>query len=301
MTNALLNQVQQAIEENKVQLDMTETKAGGFEKRLLPEGTAVVQFTRYIDLGTQKQRAFQGKAKNPIRMAKLGFHIVAGMGVDEEGNRVAYVQDGNFPILNEPFDLALYQNEKAKSVAIFKAMNYAKDATHYVQKLGQLYLLQIGVEEYKDAQGKTAKRNKWDLAKLQPPVINAMTGDVAVAGENGIGNTPDDGYEVFLWDAPTKEQWDSIHIEGTYKKKITNEDGSTTEKDVSKNFIQEQIQRATDFIGSPIERLLMSEGVELPTLEAEAEPEHQADTTPNDVPDVPEIKTTVDVPDVPAI
>lgn len=44
--NALLAQAAAAIEAGKVQLDMTETTSGGFEKRLLGEGTAIVQFTQ---------------------------------------------------------------------------------------------------------------------------------------------------------------------------------------------------------------------------------------------------------------
>lgn len=254
--SSLLAQAQQAAQSNQLQ-DMTDTSTGGnFEKRLLPVGTALVRFGGYIELGTQTQRPYNGQAKPPAPEAKLVFYVVGGMGKDAQGQLVPFVTDedkanGFYPRLSPYFDLVISRNEKSKSTAIFNAMNYAGDAKHFVEKLGALYLLPIGLS----ADG---KYNDYDFRKLTAPV-DAMSGQMYQAPE-----LPEDKYQLFLWDAPTQEQWDSIFIDGT------------TQDGKSKNYIQEKIQKATNFVGSPIERLLMGGGG-LPSL----------GTT--DLPDVPQV------------
>ena len=49
---------------------------------------------------------------------------------------------------------------------------------------------------------------------------------------------------MFLWDRPTKEDWDSLFVEGKW------DNGD------SKNYVQEKILEATDFEGSPLHQLL---------------------------------------------
>lgn len=274
---SLLAQAQAAVESN-VLTDMTDTSAGGnFEKRLLPTGTALVRFGGYADLGTQKQSEQQVKrygVKPPKPQAKLVFYVVGGMGTDSTGQLVPFrteedVAQGYFPVLSPYYDLDISTNEKSKSTAIFNAINYAGDAKHFVEKLGGLYLLPIGVTEDK-------KYNDYDFRKLTKPV-DVMTGQLYQAP-----TLPDDKYQLFLWNSPTMEQWQSIAIEGTYTTKV---DGQDVTK--SKNFIQEKIQRATNFVGSPIERLLMAGGVELPSITATDTPTASAE--PTDLPAVPTV------------
>ena len=104
-----------------------------------------------------------------------------------------------------------------------------------------------------------------------------MTGQLYQAPE-----LPDDKYQLFLWNSPTIEQWKSIEIEGTYTTKVDEQEVTK-----SKNFIQEKIQRATNFVGSPIERLLMAGGVELPSITATDTPTASAE--PTDLPAVPTV------------
>lgn len=295
--NALLAQAAAAIEAGKVQLDMTETTAGGFEKRLLGEGTAIVQFTQYIDHGIQKQKPFKGQPKKPAKTASLGFHILAGIGTLPDGTKEPYVQDGKLEKIRTRFDIALHQNEKAGAVKIFNALNYAKDATHFVQKLGSIYLLSIGIEKGKDGK----EYNTYDFSQLQKPIANAMTGAMYEAGKDGVADTPAEEYQLFLWDAPTKEQWDSIFIEGEYDKKTKDANGNEVVEKKSKNFIQEKIRSATNFKGSPIDLLLISQGEDLPALEAEVEEtdpnDQHAEEDKSDIPAVP----AADIPAVPAV
>ena len=57
---------------------------------------------------------------------------------------------------------------------------------------------------------------------------------------------------MLLWDTPTKEQWDSVFIDGEYNKTV---DGVTTT--VSKNFIQGIAMQASNFTGSALESLVI--------------------------------------------
>lgn len=278
--NKFISQVNVAVEAG-VTRDMTEVTAGGnFERRLLPTGLAFVVFTGYIDLGKHPQE-FKGKAKPPAPEAKLIFHVVGGVGTDQEGNRVPFVTDedvstGFRPMLSDYYDLVLHQTENAGARKIFQKMNYGKDATHFAQLLGKAYLLQIGVKESTKKAGEFY--NTWDLKELAPP-IDAMTGqyyDVPALPN-------DDFYKCFIWEQPTQDMWDSIHVEGEYEK-----DG----KKYSKNRYQEKIQKAVDFIGSPIEAMLMG-GSGLPTLVADNTVEGEG-TTPT--PAVPSTDSDDDLP-----
>lgn len=61
---------------------------------------------------------------------------------------------------------------------------------------------------------------------------------------------------VFLWDYADLDQWDSLFIDGT------RDDGT------SKNYIQEKIKSAENFVGSPIYNLLIEAGREAETVPA---------------------------------
>ena len=88
---------------------------------------------------------------------------------------------------------------------------------------------------------------------------------------------------LMLWDFVTKEQWDSIFIDGTVMRK--KEDG--TEEEVSKNWLQLDImQKATDFEGSPLHDLL--DGLGGLTLEGDAVDADSGDVHDEDAPDVGE-------------
>jgi hypothetical protein len=58
---------------------------------------------------------------------------------------------------------------------------------------------------------------------------------------------------LLLWDAPSIEQWNSIHIPGTYKRK----DGDK-EVEVSKNWLQNAAKSALNWEGSPAQNLVIS-------------------------------------------
>lgn len=287
--------------------DMTDVSSGGGAKRgLLPEGTAFLVFSSYIEYGNQPQ-TFEGKAKDPQPEFRLGFHIVGGAGTNKEGQLEDYVQDGFCPTVNA-FDCKMSQNEKSRAVAYFNAINIAPKGTHFIQKLGTLYTVEIKIGKNK----KTGKdQNEIDFRNLQPAVDAATrrphTTYLNAADEVvPMGTVKPEDVKVFLWNKPpsvTMDQyqamWDSIEIKGEYE--VKDDNGKVTGKK-SKNFIQEKCLAALNFAGSNLEQLL-SGGV-MPPLDAdEAEANDaqvKAQTVKADVVVEPEgeEETTLEVPDL---
>lgn len=267
---SLLAQAQQAIESNTVlnAQEMADAQGGNFERKLLPTGKALVRFTGYIECGTQAQQAFQGKAKPPAPEVRLVFHVVGGRGKDLEGKVVPFVspedmEKGFFPRISPFFPMAIKAGDRAGSTKVWAAMNYAKTAKSYVDLLVEqkLYLLPIKVGKNK----KDQDINIFDLIDLEE-AIDPTTCEMFTAPQ-----VPEDKMQLFLFDQPTPEQWDSIFIDGQ------GQDGK------SKNYIQEYIQKATNYVGSPLENMLMSGGVSLPSLGGDLE-------VPSDeLPEVPEV------------
>ena len=241
--NNLLNQARAAAQ--GAAENMTETTKGG-GARVLPEGTALARFTSYIEKGSHVQ-TFNGEAKAPAPQFQLGFTIVGGRGINTKGEPENMVQGDVFPSVNS-YDIALSRNVKSNSIKIFNSMNYKRDATTFPEMLSGLFLLKVS---HAERDGKKVHRIDWK--NIQAP-IDPMTATPYEAPE-----APDDVYRLFLWNHPTKEQWDSLFIEGS------RDDGT------SKNFIQEDLMKAVDFLGSPLEALLA--GAELPALTTEAAPE----------------------------
>ena len=123
------------------------------------------------------------------------------------------------------------------------------------------YLLPISIETSKS--DSTKKYQAYDFKELRPAVN--LEGDPLECT-----SVSDDKFRLFLWSAPTQEQWDSLYIEGTYKDK----EG----KERSKNFIQEKILSAHNYAGSKLESMLS--GLDVGTLE------HKTDVDLGEVPEL---------------
>lgn len=273
MSNALFAQIGN-IDASQL-VDMTETKTGGGGRGLLPTGTAIVRLSTYIEFGKHVE-TFAGQAKPATLQFKLGFRIVGGGGKNKEGKGEKYVQaDGNLPYISDFFNTAMSQHEKSTAVKYFNALNrVGNKATHFVQKVAEqcLYTVPISVVS------KNGKEyNAIDFSNLQP----ALNAEFEEYANTDMPQLKDEHIQVFLWDSPTKEMWDSIYIEGQWDAK-KDDSGKVTQPAKSKNFLQEKCLSAVDFEGSPLQLLLQEIG---------------ADYT------VPELPTTPDeasVPDVPA-
>lgn len=276
-------------------VDMTETQTGGGKSRgLLPTGTAFVRLSGYIEYGNHAGE-FEGKKKDPALEFRLLFTVVGGVGVNLAGEEENFVGDDGYCPVIQTYDTKQTRFERSKAVAIFNAVNVAPKGTHFINKLGQLYTLQIGVKKHK----KTGKDvQDIDFTALQP-AIDPMTRKPYVQYLDKDNNpqplrelTPDD-VKVFLWNKPTHvtwEQygamWDSIEIKGEWAEKRDEKTGALIEKAKSKNFMQIKCQQALNFAGSSLEQLLETRGitVDIASLEASESP----DAEPDDAHEEPE-------------
>ena len=266
MSNVLLQQATEALESG-VLVDMTEapTSSGS---RLLPEGSAFVRFTGYVELGKHVTE-FKGEKKPASPQYILQGHIVGGTGVNPDtGDREQYVTDGNFiEMQTRPANLAL--GDLAGSTKIFKALKGNKKAyTSFVQCLGNLYIIPV-IHRIAKASGKPYAILDWAKASA---AIDPVSGEAYQ-----YPDVAPDKYKLLLQRQPTIEQWNSIFIEGEWQAK----DGKPAE---SKNKLQLQCQEAVDFAGSALEQLLM--GGVMPSL-TDNSVVPDADEAPS-IPDVPE-------------
>lgn len=219
--------------------NMTEAQKGGGGGRLLPEGYAFGQLVEYVEFGSQPQE-YQGVAKDPAPTMQLGFAL-SGEGYSNE--------DGT-PYLTRTYTMAMSRNDKAKAFLLFKSLNWKATATHFAQLLGQKFLVKI-VHTKPDAaaQAKGAKpRSTIDLKGFLPPL------DPVTRQPYAIPEAPDSMYKLFLWEHPSLEGWNALHIDGEFEAK----DGKPAR---SKNFVQEEILGAVDFPGSPLEQLLLTNNI----------------------------------------
>lgn len=230
--SAILQQLQaQAAQAAAVGPDMNEAQKGGGGSKLLPNNVyAFGRIVEYIDLGSQPQE-YQGKAKDPADEFRLGIALW-GDGITNE--------DGT-PYILRPYSIAISRFEKSNTYKMFKALNYTGDTNikHFAQFVGQAFLFKL--EHHTSKAGKVSSVINWGATL--PPY------DAVTRQPYQIPAAPDDAYRLFLWDFPTIEAWNSLHIEGT------NDDGK------SKNFIQDTILGALNFEGSPLHQLLVGNNV----------------------------------------
>jgi len=219
--------------------NMTEAQKGGGGGRLLPAGYAFGRLVSYVEQGNQPQ-SFNGVAKDPKPQAQIGFALTGEGYTNEDGS----------PYLIYPYAFSLDRNEKAKAYLLFKALNWKGTATHFAQLLGEGFLVNI-VHEPKSKADK-ALVSRINLKGFLPPL------DPVTKMPYAIAEARDEDLQLFLWDYPTLEAWNSMFIEGAW------DDGR------SKNFMQETLAGATNFSGSPLEALLRTAGAAIPVAAPKA-------------------------------
>lgn len=239
LLNKFQNQFNEAQQAGQID-DMNETTTGGGGGRTLPAGKALAVLTGYIESGLAA-REFQGKAKPPTREMKLIFTIVGGIGMNTEGQPENYVLEaGQYPSIGT-FFISVSNNEKSKAVKWFQRMRQNCFGTggevSFAQFLGKAFLLPITHQQGKK-DGKDVTYVNIDPATVDKPI------DPMTLQPYAIPEVPDDAYKLLLWDAPTKEQWDSLYIE-------TPEDAEK-----SRNYLQEHLMQSLDFGTSKLAMLL---------------------------------------------
>lgn len=229
--------------------DMNEAVAGGGGARLLPEGYTLARLVEIIETGNHVKE-FNGKPKPPAPQIRFGFELYSP----------GFANDDGTPYVIRTYDISISRNEKAGAYKLFKLLNWKGTAKSFGQLIGQAFLVPI-VNKPK-SKTDTTLRSKIDLDKILPP-LDALTRQPYPLPDLAMDNV-----KLFLWDRPTLAAWDALFIDGTM------DDGR------SKNYIQELCLSATDFPGSPLEQLLLTNNVKyaIPVKQAK-----QADT-PTSVP-----------------
>lgn len=286
-------------------LDMSQVSKGGAGRRLLPAGRAYARLIGYREFGNHIQ-TYQGKAKAPARVVRLTFAMWGKANPLGEN-----VQDNCYHLVNEDgtvkshgtfttFDISLGNSEKSRIKHGFDKMNWSKKHKTFATMLGEAFLLPIEVKKGTKADSKPY--NLIDWAGILPPL------DPMTAQPYQIPDVKDEDYFAFLWDMPTKEDWDAMFIDGT------------NDKGQSKNFLQAMCLKAKDFPGSALETLLLEiNGGVLPDMgmvETDEDPDGddgaqeapQGAQAPSNVPPVPQadpsaaaaVAASMAVPAVPA-
>lgn len=252
--------VNETVETQGVDHSITQQGGGNFEDVLLPKGTYYGRMVEYVELGKQLPTK-DGKptGKPAVPNVRLGFII--------------YTPDGGVKRIN-PFPMAVSSFEKAKFKQLFDKMNVDGTLKHLAQSLGKP--MAFDIEQHTTRAGKTI--NVIEFAGTRPlPKFDPNTGEPIKLPE-----LDEQLLRLFLWNNPTKETWESLHIE-------------------KNNFIQEQILAAVDFEGSALQQLLMG-GVPSPEALAPAGAAAQntvASTSQSSTPGVSDTSVGAPVPAAP--
>lgn len=214
--------------------NMTEAQKGGGGGRLLPVGNTAARLISYIELGKHPQE-FGGKAKDPAPEIKLAFALYSPGYANEDGT----------PYIIRPFQFAVSRNEKSRAFKLFKTLNYKGTCTHFAQLLGEAFI--VGIKQEPKSKTDPTLVSRIDFDSIRPPL------DPLSGAPYAIPEYPLDKCELFLWDFPTKEQWDALYVDGKW------DDGR------SKNSVQEMILSALNFEGSPLQQLLFGANLALPS------------------------------------
>ena len=259
--------------------DQTEAPAS-FEYETPAAGYTTARFVGYVEVGKQPQRAFEGVQKPDAYTVRLTFELNGPKHITE------YEHDGEKKVRYNMIrtSVTVSSHEKAGFAKLLKKMAAGReDIKHMAQMLGEGFLIMVTHSKSKD--GKKTFANIKDDGVWG---VGAPCTTDPITNETTILKVPEatQPIQFLLWAAPTKEQWDSIYIDGSYEKEV---EGVT--KTISKNFIQNQCLEASNFVGSPLEVVIAGIGSgildNVPTPPAEKKPAPTPKAAPAPVSDDP--------------
>lgn len=310
MTGLNITDVQGFLGDESTHLDdqsVAQTGGGNFERKRLPIGRHPIRMVSYIEMGTQPGGKYDGKDKPDENQVSMSFEFLGKRTVEE------IEKEGEPTKLFAPrkhMTKKLSYHTKAGFFKLFQQMRAGdSNITHMAQMLAThawlvtvewrtkgedgeyITIKKSEIEKYeerlKNAKTDAEKKDfrifdniKWDT--LGAPVMPILDEDGEDTGETRALKVREviGDLQLFLWDNPAEKFWASLHIEGSYTKKV---DGKDVE--VSKNFIQEKIMAAKNFDGSPLQAML--EGTDnLPGMVGADDgsmPDGEAPDVPDDV------------------
>jgi len=228
--------------------DQTEvTQGGDYEYTPPPAGKTIGRLVEYIEIGKQPQKPYQGKPKPDAEEVWIGFELlhpkknIREIEIEGEGKKTV----ADFIRVR----LTKKLGEKAKFKKLFNKLQYGRaDKKHIAQMLGEAFILEVFHNKSEDGKKIYVNLDKDGEYGIQAPfIIDPLTEerkDITVPAHIRP-------LRIFLWDFPNKETWDSLFIDGTRTMKV---DGKDVE--VSRNYVQETIMKATNYEGSALHQML---------------------------------------------
>ena len=238
-------------------VDMNEAQSGGGDYSPPAEGACRLRLVGYIELG-KHTKEYKGESKTKDEV-QLTFELSGKKHppLDIDGKKVPLTLKVN---LNKSL------NEKAHYYKMFKRMNHTGDAKIFAQLLGRAF---IGTITHNTVGEGDSKRIYANLNDENGFTVRSPYTEDLESGETKLVKIaePLSPIKCFLWDYADKEQWDALFIDGSWDEK-TDDAGKVIKEGKSKNFYQNKIKAADNFVGSPVEGILLGDaGLDLDDAE----------------------------------
>lgn len=259
MSNAAQAAIAAAVAQAAKQTNVNEATKGGGGYEQPEMGLTVITLLGYIEVGIQPHE-FTDPKKGKVVEDKDTALFIFELNGGKNKAKIVEKEDGEKITVAKRMTvrLPISRNEKAHYYKLFKALNYSGEYTHPAQCVGLHYVVKV-------EGGKSEKTgNEWRSLKgpsgyaIQPPIVMNAEGDEVAVPKPAIIGEP----KVFLWDFAGKEMWDSLYIDGEYPARKDEKTGKEYPAK-SKNVLQNQIKEAKNFMGSPIQKLLGDEALDL--------------------------------------
>jgi hypothetical protein len=215
--------------------DMSVAQSGGGNYTPPAVGLGYARFVQYVELGVH-ETTYNGKPKK-VDQARLGFELIGKLWpANDEGVR---------PMVS--FTMTKSLSEKAHFFKMFNRMNHDGKAKHMATLLGGGFKVEVTHTEKGEGADKRIYvnlRNKEGYT-VQPAFKEETDEETMEVVTTAVKvPAPTRALQLFVWGKPSKNQWDSIFIDGE------RDDGT------SKNWLQDLIKAALNYEGSPIQTLL---------------------------------------------
>ena len=256
MTNTLIEQARKAAEANKLKNQAVDT---GPDIKYEPpaKGPCVARFISYVEVGKQEPRTKGKFYKGPADTAIIQFELRGkkhATEIEVDGKKSVI-----YPIITETVTIS--NSAKSWFYKMLHAMDYGRGNVHMAMMLGEGFKINILHNEVEKDGKKVTYANIRDEHgwKIGAPVSEVENDEGEMVMKPLTVPEPVNPLRMMLWDSPTKEQWDSLFVDGTRTVKI---DGKDVEQ--SKNWLQNMIVEGPAFKGSAIETMLETSGGGLP-------------------------------------
>ncbi|AZF88084.1 hypothetical protein HOU66_gp22 [Pectobacterium phage Arno160] len=189
-----------AVERSGSQQDV-EKGGEGITFKLAPKGKQKARLVGYIETGVQPNTF--DTSKEDRKEFRLRFALFGNDCQEEDGR----------PITIDTFDMPISRFERAAAVKLFLKMCPKRDADHFIGLLDRVFWLEI---DHKEGKADSAGKKK-TFANIKKDGISVALKDLLDDNDNVIGQAPvacppapDNIFQIFEWDMPSKEDFDAL-------------------------------------------------------------------------------------------